>query len=80
VGGGPTYQSKRFVNANNSNAVGGYVRWDATLAYTQPKYDVRLNLFNLTNKSYYDSLIQSDGGRATPGSGATAMLSVNYRM
>jgi catecholate siderophore receptor len=80
VGAGPTYQSGRFVNPTNTVAVASYVRWDATLAYTQPKYDVRLNLFNLTNKMYYDALIQSDGGRSVPGTGATAMLSVNYRM
>ncbi|HEY4074126.1 MAG TPA: TonB-dependent siderophore receptor [Herbaspirillum sp.] len=80
VGAGPTYQSGRFVSTDNSVAVASYVRWDASLAYTQPKYDVRLNLFNLTNKMYYDALIQSDGGRSVPGTGATAMLSVNYRM
>ncbi|MDB5989881.1 MAG: TonB-dependent siderophore receptor [Herbaspirillum sp.] len=80
IGGGPTYMSERFANATNTVQVGGYTRWDATLAYTQPKYDIRLNLFNLRNKMYYDALIQSDGGRSVPGSGRTALLSVNYRM
>ena len=49
------------------------------LAYHQPHYDVRLNLFNLFDKHYYDALIPSDGGRAVPGMARTAMLSVNYR-
>jgi catecholate siderophore receptor len=80
VGAGPTYMSQRFVNATDTVSVGGYTRWDAMLAYTTPKYDVRLNLFNLANKMYYDALIQSDGGRSVPGTGRTAMLSVNYRM
>jgi catecholate siderophore receptor len=40
---------------------------------------VRLNVFNLTNKYYYDALIPSDGGRAVPGSGVSATLSLNYR-
>ncbi|RXZ38640.1 TonB-dependent siderophore receptor [Oxalobacteraceae bacterium CAVE-383] len=80
IGGGPTYQSGRYANPANSVAVGAYTRWDAMIAYTQPKYDVRLNLFNLTDKMYYDALIQSDGGRSVPGSGRTALLSVNYRM
>jgi catecholate siderophore receptor len=80
IGGGPTYMSTRYVNAGNSVQVGAYTRWDAMLAYTQPKYDIRLNLFNLTDKMYYDALIQSDGGRSVPGSGRTALLSVNYRM
>ena len=42
------------------------IDWDATLAYKQPRYDIRLNLFNLANKAYYDALIQSDGGRSGP--------------
>jgi catecholate siderophore receptor len=55
------------------------VRWDATLAYHQPKYDIRLNLFNLSNAYYYDALIPSDGGRAVPGAARSAMLSYAYR-
>ncbi|WP_034294001.1 TonB-dependent siderophore receptor [Herbaspirillum sp. RV1423] len=80
IGGGATYMSQRYANPANTVQVGGYTRWDATLAYTQKQYDIRLNLFNLTNKMYYDALIQSDGGRSVPGTGRTAMLSVNYRM
>jgi len=79
IGGGPVYMSQRYANATNLVSVGGYTRWDTTLAYKQKKYDVRFNLFNLTNKMYYDSLIQSDGGRSVPGSGRTAMLSLAYR-
>lgn len=79
VGGGASYMSARFANPTNTVQAGGYVRWDTTVAYTQPKYDIRLNLFNLTNKMYYDALIQSDGGRSVPGTGRTAMLSVDYR-
>ncbi|PFH04601.1 catecholate siderophore receptor [Collimonas sp. PA-H2] len=80
VGGGASYMSARYANPTNTVQAGGYTRWDATVAYTQPKYDIRLNLFNLTNKMYYDALIQSDGGRSVPGTGRTAMLSLNYRM
>ena len=80
IGGGPTYMSQRYANATNTVQVGGYVRWDATVAYLQKDYDIRFNLFNLTNKMYYDALIQSDGGRSVPGSGRTAMLSLTYRM
>lgn len=80
VGGGATYMSQRYANATNTVQVGGYTRWDATVAYTQKQYDVRFNLFNLTNKMYYDALIQSDGGRSVPGTGRTGMISVNYRM
>jgi len=80
VGGGAYYMSQRFANNTNTVQVGGYVRWDAMVAYHQPKYDVRLNLFNVFDKKYYDALIASDGGRAVPGTGRTAMLSFVYRM
>ncbi|MFZ6646503.1 TonB-dependent receptor [Undibacterium sp. TJN25] len=80
LGGGPVYMSSRFGNPTNTVQVGGYTRWDATAAYRQPKYDIRLNVFNLANKMYYDALIQSDGGRSVPGTGRSAMLSFNYRM
>ena len=35
--------------------------------------------FNLVDAHYYDSLIQSDGGRAVPGLGRTAMITLVYR-
>jgi catecholate siderophore receptor len=80
VGGGATYMSQRYANATNTVQVGGYTRYDAMLAYTTKAYDIRLNLYNLTDKMYYDALIQSDGGRSVPGSGRTALLSLTYRM
>ena len=79
VGGGATYMSQRFLNNTDLVSVPAYTRLDATLAYRQPHYEVRLNLFNLADERYYDSLIQSDGGRAVPGTGRTIMLSFSYR-
>jgi catecholate siderophore receptor len=80
IGGGATYQSSRFVNNTDLVQVGSYARWDGTIAYRQRDYDIRLNLFNLTNKYYYDALIQSDGGRSAPGTGRSAMLSFSYHI
>jgi catecholate siderophore receptor len=79
VGGGAVYMGQRFLNNTDLVSVPGYTRWDATIAYRRPHYDIRLNLFNLLDAKYYDSLIQSDGGRAVPGTGRTAMLSLVYR-
>jgi catecholate siderophore receptor len=79
VGGGTTYTSSRYMNNTNLTQVPSYARWDAVVAYHQPKYDVRFNMFNLANKYYYDALIPSDGGRAVPGLGRSASLSVAYR-
>lgn len=79
VGGGAVYMSSRYLNNTDLVSVPGYVRWDATLAYRQMHYEVRLNLFNLAGAHYYENLIQSDGGRAVPGTGRTAMISLVYR-
>jgi catecholate siderophore receptor len=79
VGGGAIYLGKRYANNTDTVSAPGYTRWDATLAWRQPRYEVRLNVFNLTGARYYDSLVQSDGGRAVPGSGRTAMLSLVWR-
>jgi catecholate siderophore receptor len=80
VGGGAVYQSKRFANNTDTTLVGGYARWDGTLDYHQPKYDVRLNVFNLFDRKYFDALIQSDGGRSVPGTGRSGMLSFSYHI
>lgn len=80
VGGGPTYMSQRYAANTDLVSVGGYTRWDAMLACHRPRYDLRLNLINLTNKQYFDALIPSDGGRSVPGIGRTAMLTFTYRL
>jgi len=79
VGGGASYMSQRFANNTNTVSVGGYTRWDATLAWHQPRYDIRLNILNLTNKQYFDALIQSDGGRSVPAIGRTSMVTFTYK-
>jgi len=79
VGGGPTYMSARYAANNDLVEVGGYTRWDAMAAYHEKKWDVRLNLLNLTNKFYYDALIQSDGGRSVPGIGRTLLATADYK-
>ena len=79
LAGGASYSAKRFANNTDLVAVSGYTRWDAMVAYHQPKYDVRFNVFNLFNKYYYDALISSDGGRAVPGVARSASVTVAYR-
>ncbi|MDR3388683.1 MAG: TonB-dependent siderophore receptor [Rudaea sp.] len=77
VGGGATYLSQRYAANTNLVTVGGYTRWDAMVAWHQPRYDLRLNLLNLTDKHYFDALIPSDGGRSIPGIGRTLMFTVD---
>ena len=80
IGGGAVYAAKRYANNTDTTQVGGYVRWDGTIDYHQPKYDIRINAFNLFDRKYFDALIQSDGGRSVPGTGRSAMLSISYHL
>jgi len=79
AGGGPTYMSQRYAANTDRTSVGGYTRWDAMVAYHQPSYDIRLNLLNLANRRYFDAVIPSDGGRAVPGIGRTALATFTYK-
>ncbi len=80
IGGGVFYVGQRYANNTNTVVVPAYARIDLTAAYKQPTYDVRLNVINLLDAKYYDAVIASDGGRATVGSGLTAMITLNYRL
>jgi len=79
IGGGPTYVSASYAVNNDLVQAPAYTRWDAEVAYHQKKYDVRLNLQNLTNKNYYTALLNSDGGRAVPGIGRTLLATLTYK-
>ena len=79
IGGGATALSKIYASNLDVATAPGYVRADATVAYHQPKYDLRLNILNLLDKDYIASAIPSDGGRFVPGAGRTALATVTYR-
>ena len=76
AGGGLVYASERFVNNFESASVDGYTRVDASLAFKQPKYDIRFNLQNATDKKYYEV---ASGGRATPVKGRSLLVTAAYR-
>ena len=80
IGAGLTYMSARFANNANVVTAPGFTRFDATLAYHQPRYDIRLNLFNVTDKDHIAALITSDGGRSVPGIGRTLLATLTWRI
>jgi catecholate siderophore receptor len=80
LGGGVTYIGPRYANNTDVVTVPGFARVDLTAAYRQPTYDLRLNIFNLLNTMYYEQIMASDGGRAVPGAGLTAMLTFTKRL
>jgi catecholate siderophore receptor len=79
IGGGAIYMGSRYLNNTDLVSVPGYTRLDATVAWRYKSIYLRLNVFNLADARYYDSLIQSDGGRAVPGAGRTAMITLSWR-
>ncbi|MEO8627595.1 MAG: TonB-dependent siderophore receptor [Betaproteobacteria bacterium] len=79
TGGGVTFLSSRFTANTDFVSVDSYARWDATVAYHKPKYEIRLNLLNLTDEKFFDALIPSDGGRSVPGIGRTALMTLTYK-
>ncbi len=79
VGGGAVYLSQRYAANNDLVSVPGYTRWDAMIAWHQPKYSIQLNALNLTDKKYIDALIPSDGGRSIPGIGRTLLATFDYK-
>jgi catecholate siderophore receptor len=79
VGGGAFGSSYYWLDDQNRGEVPGYVRWDATVAYIQKKYDVRLNFFNVFDKTYYIGGYQNNPNRVLPGTPRSAMLTFTYR-
>jgi catecholate siderophore receptor len=75
AGGGLVYATDRFVNNFESAVIDGYTRLDASIAYRQPKYVLRFNVQNLTDKEYFET---ASGGRATPVKGRSLVGSINY--
>lgn len=63
-------------DANKARFAPSYVRADAMLSYEERKYNVRLNVNNLTNKKYYDALY---GGHASAASPREVQLTVGYK-
>ncbi|MEK8030007.1 TonB-dependent siderophore receptor [Ideonella sp. DXS29W] len=76
LGGGAQFASERWLNNYETAKVDGYTRWDATVAYLQKTWEVRLNLQNLSDAVYFEA---SSAGRATPVRGRTALVSALYR-
>lgn len=61
------------------NTAPSYVRWDAMLAYERPKWAVRLNVKNLSDELYWDS-VYDNGAFAVPGPRRTVILTTEAKL
>lgn len=89
IGGGMEFKSKRYGGspttntatnqaAFNPNWIPAYTRWDAMVAYEQPKYAVKFNIQNVFDKLYYDALYDQ-GGFTYVGQPRRFILSAEYK-
>lgn len=85
VGLGAEAKGKRLAYGINTattaivpNVAPAYVRWDGMVAYEQPKYAVRLNVFNLFDKRHYVSIYEN-GGHVVPGTQRAAQLTLDMK-
>jgi catecholate siderophore receptor len=78
VGGGIIANSGWWANDANNTEIPSYVVLDATAAYVQKRYEVRLNVYNLTDEVYYVGAYQNSGSRVLPGMPLAASLTLRY--
>ncbi|HKR12696.1 MAG TPA: TonB-dependent siderophore receptor [Pyrinomonadaceae bacterium] len=76
-GGGARFVGRRWGNTINTRFVEGYWTFDVMASYPLTEHiDLKLNLYNLADKLYFDRL---GGGHLVPGPGRSAMVSTSFR-
>ncbi len=77
LGGSTRFVGQRFGNNTNTRFVEGYWVVDAMASYPlRENIDLRLNMYNLGDKYYFDRL---GGGHLIPGPARSVMLSTSFR-
>lgn len=78
AGGGASVSSGFWLTDGNNGRVPAYAVFDATLAYVQRRYEVRLNLYNLTDKLYYLGGYNNAPNRVIPGVPRSGSVTVRW--
>jgi catecholate siderophore receptor len=80
IGGGARGQKGTWLTDANQpgSVIPSYVVFDATVAYVQHQYEIRLNVYNLTDKTYYYGGYENNPNRVLPGMPRAASLTVRY--
>ncbi|MNU09029.1 catecholate siderophore receptor Fiu [compost metagenome] len=55
-----------------------FIRWDALIAYEQKAYNLKLNVMNLLNKRYYES-VYDNGGHVVAGTERSAQITAEFK-
>jgi catecholate siderophore receptor len=78
IGGGVRGNSGSYLTDVNNAKLPSYTVLDATLAYVQKKYEVRLNLYNLTDETYYIGGYNNSPNRVLPGQPLSGAVTLRY--
>ena len=78
AGGGVTASSGFWLTDANNGAAPSYAVADATFAYVQKKYEIRLNAYNLADKTYYTGGYNNAANRVLPGQPRAFAVTLRY--
>lgn len=79
IGVGANYVGKRYVDSVETLYMPGYWRFDASAGFdVTENFNLRLNVLNATNKTYFDT--SHVGIYAVPAPGRSALLTANLRI
>jgi catecholate siderophore receptor len=80
IGGGARGQKGTWLTDTNipGSTIPSYVVYDATIAYVQKQYEIRLNLYNLADKTHYIGGYNNSPNRVLPGVPRSAAVTVRY--
>jgi len=79
VGAGANYVDKVYGNVNNTKWVPSYTRWDAMVGYAfSERYNLQLNVQNLTDKEYFTKAYASHYAAIAPGRSASLTFSFKF--
>ena len=79
VGGGVFWSQEKYIDDQNRAQIPEYTRWDAMFAYVQRQYELRFNVFNLTDEVYYYGAYQNSPSRVLPAAPLEAQLTLVYK-
>ena len=80
AGGGANAVGSRYANPGNTVLLPGYVTADAMLAYHTAKYDVQLNLYNVSDTRYIVSGHGTSPNLSLPGAPRSVALTLRYSL
>ncbi|HWM41749.1 MAG TPA: TonB-dependent siderophore receptor [Burkholderiales bacterium] len=78
VGGGAFWSQEKWMNDGNTAQLPEYTSYDATVAYVQKQYEIRLNFVNLTDEFYYYGAYNNSPSRVLPAAPRQAFLTMRY--